>query len=195
VSGRVVGFGGRNALWWAPPLLLLVVNLVWTFAFGSGSQIRAADLARRVERARAVEADLGERLAAREGLWAAANRNRDEIERLFDERFATEGERFTDSVRELYDLAERSRLRYDAIAYPRESLEGYGLVRKSFVFSVTGTYADLRTFLNLLELTPSFLVLDQISVSESGGERLTIQLRLSTYFTAPERTAPAGTGG
>jgi len=195
VRGRNGGFGGRNALWWAPPLLVLAVNLVWTFAFGSGSRIRAADLGRRVERARAVDADLAERLQAREALWAAANRNRDEIERLFTERLSTESERFTDSVRELYDLAERSRLRYDSIAYPRESLEGYGLVRKSFVFSVTGTYADLRTFLNLLDLTPSFLVLDQISVAESGGERLAIQLRLSTYFTDPERSAPAESGG
>lgn len=176
--------GGRRLLYWVPPLLVLAVNLVWTFAFGSGSRIRAADLARRVERARAVDADLGRRLEEREALWAAANRNREEIDRLFLERLSTESERFTDSVRELYDLAERSQLLYDSITYPREELEGYGLVRKSFVFSVTGSYADLRTFLNLLELTESFLVLDQIGVSESGS-RLGIELRLSTYFVEP----------
>ncbi|MNC88484.1 hypothetical protein D3C83_43010 [compost metagenome] len=65
-------------------------------------------------------------------------------------------------------------------------------MRKSFVFGVAGSWADLRTFLHLLELTPTFLTIDQIAVDD-GARRLSVRLRLSTYFAAGG--APAGGRG
>jgi hypothetical protein len=68
-------------------------------------------------------------------------------------------------------------------------------VRRSFVFNVDGTYADLRTFLHLLELAPAFVTLNQITVAEaSDGRGLKIALRLSTVFeeTASDDAEPHG---
>ncbi len=68
-------------------------------------------------------------------------------------------------------------------------------MRRSFVFSVEGTYGDLRTFLHLLELAPVFVTVNEIQVSDgSKGRGLGVSLRLSTFFeqVAGDDTLPAG---
>jgi Tfp pilus assembly protein PilO len=190
-------FGGRRAMAWAIPLAVVAANLVWLAAFGSGSRMREAELARRLERVRSDHAEVTTRLAEREQLWIAANENRDRLARLDREQFASERARFTDMVRELKQLAERAGLDPGNIGYPRESLVDYGLTRRSFVFSVEGSYGALRTFLHLVELTPSFLVVEQIDVGD-GGRGLSIRLRLSTLFStaaAAEEPVAAGSAG
>jgi len=186
-------FGGRRAVAWAAPLALVAANVVWLVAFGSGSRVREAELERRLERARRERAAAVEQLAARERLWIAANDNREIAERLERERFASERARFTDSVRELKALAERAGLDPGAISYPRETLEEFGLTRRSFVFAVEGSWAALRTFLNLVELSPSFLVVEQIDVDLSRGG-LAVRLRLSTLFAGAAAEAPPAAG-
>src|SRR5262249_7156107 len=62
--------------------------------------------------------------------------------------------------------------------------------KRSFVFEVDGTYLDLRKFINLLELSDSFLTLEAVSLSErgrrSGSEAPPVQ------FAQP--AAPGGGG-
>lgn len=176
-------FGGRRALWWAPAAALLAANVAWLFLFGSGSRLRAADLGRRLEAAKRDNAALSARLAAREQLWIAATENRTRLDALYESRFATERARFTEMVRELKGLAQSAGLEPSAISYPEEQLEEYGLVRRSFVFGANGSYEALRNFLNLIEVSPSFLVVEQIDVGESS-RGLGVQLRLSTLFRA-----------
>jgi len=97
------------------------------------------------------------------------------------------------AIAEVKDLAARSGLEIRAISYPQQSLTDYGLVRRSFVFGVEGSYGALRQLVYLLELTPSFLTLESIRVGEVGtGGQLRAELSLSTLFVAePE---PAGKG-
>lgn len=187
---RLRGFGGRRAALWAVPLAVVAANLVWLAAFGSGSRLRAAELDRRHERLRRESSQLSARLAAREKLWVQATENEARVAALVGQRLATERQRFTEMVREVKGLAERAGLAPETIAYPSESLEEYGLARRSFVLPVQGSYGSLRTFLNLVELSPSFLTVEEIAVSESGGE-LGIRLRLATFFRAGESEPPA----
>jgi hypothetical protein len=194
------GFGGARIPLWAVPLALLLANLVWLAVFGSGSRLRAAELDRRHERLERETAALRGRLEARERLWVEATENEERIERLLGERLSTERARFTELVREVKGLAERAGLAPQSIGYPAERLEEYGLARRSFVLPVEGSYASLRTFLNLVELSSSFLTVEEISVSEARGE-LSVRLRLSTFFRAADEgrvaarpVAPEGPG-
>jgi hypothetical protein len=90
-----------------------------------------------------------------------------------------------------------------AISYPDETIEDYGLRKRSFQFGVEGTYGDLRKLINLLELSDSFLTLESVQLSGSGtGNRLRIDLSLSTLFAtsgaadeAAGRLAEAGPTG
>lgn len=176
----------RRPLYWAVPLAAIVLNLAWLSAFGSGAKLRAADLESRLSRARAESAEVTARLAERERLWIIATENRERIERLRREVFSSERLRLTAMVREVKDLATRSGLAPSSIRYPEETFSDFGLTRRSIDFSVDGRYADLRTFLHLLELTPSFVTVDDIGVSERDAGRLGISLRLSTLFVEGE---------
>ena len=109
--------------------------------------------------------------------------NREALAAFYSESLATESERLTRIIAEVKDLASRAGMAPQAISYPDDQIEGFGLLRRGFVFGVEGGYADLRRLLNLLELSGSFLTLEQISLS--GGERggaLHIALQLSTLF-------------
>jgi Tfp pilus assembly protein PilO len=180
----------RRPLRWAVPLAAMVVNVAWLSAFGSGARLRAADLDSRLSRERAESAEVSALLATREKLWITATENRERVERLRRETFSSERARLTAIVREVKDLATRAGLAPSAIRYPEETFSDFGLSRRSIDFSVDGDYADLRTFLHLLELTPSFVTVDQISVSERGTGRLGISLRLSTLFVEGDSEDP-----
>lgn len=183
----------RHVAVWAVPLGVVLLNLAWLFAFGSGARLRAADLTNRLERAREAHAIASSQLAERESLWVALLENRERVESLQRDTLATESERLTDAMREVRDLAGRAGLLPMSMSYPSEPLVDYGLSRRSFNFSVEGRYADLRTFLHLLELTDSFVVVDRIRVGESSSGRLNIQLGLSTLFgVEPETVTQRG---
>ncbi len=182
MSGRAPVPIGRTLLW-ALPLALIAVSGTWMVVHASGFRGMSASLERSLERERSDRAQLGARRSELEALWVRALETGDRTERLYVEGFSTERNRLTDTIRLVKDLASRAGLEPRAISYPEERIEEFGLVRRSFVFNVDGTYADLRTFLHLLELSPAFVTLNQISVSEaSDGLGLKLALRLSTVF-------------
>jgi hypothetical protein len=183
-------FGGRRAALWLVPLVVVLANVVWLSAFGSGSRVRQRELERQLRQSRRVQGQLAEAVASRERLWIRAAENRSRLEQLRSERFATERSRFTEQVRELKSLAVRAGLEPETIAYPQDQLLDFGLVRRAFVFSVEGDYGSLRNFLHLLELSPSFLTIEEIGVSEGRGG-LAVRLRLSTLFEAVGSDAEA----
>ena len=66
----------------------------------------------------------------------------------------------------------------------RDVFAEQGLIQREIQFSVEGTYRQLRTFINFLELTDQFLTLRGVALSEGGADRLSIRLQLSTVFAA-----------
>jgi Tfp pilus assembly protein PilO len=71
-------------------------------------------------------------------------------------------------------------------------VEDLPLRRKSIGFAAVGSYEQLRSFINLLELADTFLTLEEIRVQDSSqtGE-LGLQIRLSTLFVEEEAAEPA----
>jgi len=97
--------------------------------------------------------------------------NRERIVQLYDDHFSTRRRRLTGVTAEVKDLAKRAGLVPRSITYPEEQIQQYGLIKRSFIFSVDGTYTDLRKFINLLELSDSFLTLEDASLAEEGQRR------------------------
>ena len=124
-------------------------------------------------------------MARREDQVTTVEATRSHVRTLYREGFATERERLTDLIGEVKELADRSGLRPGSISYPEATLEQYGLVEKSIVFTVEGDYSQLRGLVNLLEVTDTFVALDSISLSEATPN-LRIDLRLSTLFSGNE---------
>jgi hypothetical protein len=139
--------------------------------------------------------------------------NRRLVDEFYRERLSTRRQRLTQVTEEVKSLARRAGLDPRSITYPEEPIEGFAVVERKFVFSVDGSYAELRNFINFLELSPSFLTLKKVELAgdRRGGGELSISLELATLFavelseSAPARAAapapepaaaaPAGEGG
>ena len=190
----------RRRLWiWLPPAVALAMAGFYLFSLQRGVQSQGAALAARLEVAEREHGQAQAALARLEKLDTAARETREQMALFMEEKFATESGRFTNLVREIKQLAEHAGLDPKEIGYPEETYADLGLVRRSFVFSVQGSYVNLRAFLYLLELSPSYVTVDSIELRElAGAKGLAVALRLSTFFAAPkplENGKPKAAGG
>ena len=185
----------RTALRWSIPLVFCLLNLA---AFGVYRAYFAGQVPA-LQETYGVASDQMSRLqdekAQIEGFLERADEVRESVDGLYGERFATEAERFTRTVLEIKNRARQAGLDPGAISYPRTDLSEYDLVKRNIVFSVEGTYEQLRTFINFLELSDEFLTLESVSLGDRGlqqdarNPRLSIQLSLSTVFVDEKRSA------
>lgn len=186
---------------WAAPLALVVVAFAALAVYQLRYSGRVAALDSRLDRTRGQLASLSARRAELERAVERARANREALGALYRGELGPERDRVTRMIAEVKQLAGRAGMRPDAISYPTEEIQEYNLVKKSVVFGVGGTYAGLRQLIDFLELSSSFLTLEQISLGEaSGGASLAIRLRISTLFfddrprpakPAPPRRSPA----
>lgn len=179
-----VGVWRSKLWWWLPPLVFLGANLMLLFAYrlvyAGQSQLRQT----RIERSRSELAHTRARRQQEERDLERLRAGRAAVDAFYTERLASENERLTAILAEVRDLASRAGLRPDSFRYGKEEIEAHGLLRRSIDFSVTGSYLQFRRLVNLLELSDSFLVLEEVSLrgSDDSGEELRISLRLSTLF-------------
>ena len=176
----------RLRLWiWLPALLFFLANAVAFSIYRFGY----------ADRVQSLEADLGEvqeqlqpqsvKRKTLENRLQRAHAAKAAVRQLYDERFATRSQRLTRVTAEVKSLARRAGMNPRSLSYPEQPIEEFGLVKRSFNFSVEGTYQEFRQFLNLMELSDSFLTLEAVSLSESGrdqGPELRMSLQISTLF-------------
>jgi len=182
----------RQRLWvWATALAFVALNgiglLVYLFAYSDRVKTLEVDLRDQGKQ----QADVHAAHLHGEDLLRQARVNRERILQLYDEHFSTRRRRLTGVTAEVQDLARRAGLVPRSIHYPEEQIQQYGLIKRSFVFSVEGTYADLRKFINLLELSDSFLTLEDISLAEEGQRRDGVN---RSGFSAPAGFAQPAAG-
>lgn len=180
---------------WVPALAFFVLNLVFFSAYrlvyaGRVEGLRG-DLEQREQRLESLQGQSRDLTA----LVATARDSRERLGSLYSDRFSTQRARFTAVTSEIRELARRAGLEPAAMSYPTEEVEEYGLVKRYFTFGVSGTYVELRQFINLLELTPSFVVLEQVTLSGGEGVNLDIRLSLSTLFVEEDRAPELVAGG
>lgn len=176
----------RQRLWiWLPALLFFLANATafTIYRLGYAGQVQSLEASlEEVDKQLAPETQQSRILEQR---LQKARSTEVAVRKLYEDVFATRSERLTKVTTEVRSLARKAGLNPRTITYPQDDLEDYGLVKRSFVFSVDGTYVELRQFINLLELTDSFLTLESITLSEEGGDEgpeLRMSLTLSTLF-------------
>ncbi len=109
--------------------------------------------------------------------------NQEQVTQLYAERLSTRSRRLTGITREVKELATRAGMTPRSLSYPEEQLQDYNLIKRSFVFTVQGTYPELRNLVHLLERSRSFISIEEVTVaSNSEGPELKIDLTLSTLF-------------
>lgn len=201
---------GRDEIWrlrlwvWVPALLFFLANATAYVVYRFGFADRVESLEARLEATRTELAPLEAKRTHLERLIRRSENNEQEIRGLYDERFSTRSQRLILITAEVKRLARSAGLNPSAFTYPQEPIKEYGLVKRSFSFSVDGTYLELRKLINLLELSDSFLTLEEVTLDGEAGEQgpeLRIRLHLSTLFAneagneesagTPEAASPA----
>ena len=189
---------GREEIWrlrlwvWVPALLFFLANAAAYVVYRFGFANRVESLEARLEEKNKALAPLDTQRKKLERLIERSRRNDEEIRSLYDERFSTRSERLTRVTAEVKKLARTAGLDPRQLTYPEERIEEYGLIKRSFSFSVDGTYLELRKYINLLELSDSFLTVEEVTLAgeeDNQGPELHIRLQISTLFAGEAASA------
>lgn len=184
--------------WWLPPLIFLAANVLllsaYRLVYAGQAQLRSS----RVERNQTELTRLRTETKRLEQELERVESSRAAIDTFYGERLAREDERLTRILAEVRGLASRAGLEPKSFDYRKEEFEEHDLLRRSIEFNVEGSYLAFRRFVNLLELSDSFLVLEQVALrgADDTGNSLRISLVLSTLFTSSgvEARSAAATG-
>ncbi len=151
------------------------VRSVWELETNSGPRVQALEEEREaVERLEAYVAGLGEA--------------RDDMETLRRDVLATRERRLVDVQAEIGKLCVQFGIPLDKVNYSHEILEAERLDRIYMLVPLEGNYADLRRFLQAVEASDKFLVVERVALgpASSGKAELQLNIVLATYFNAPE---------
>jgi Tfp pilus assembly protein PilO len=113
-----------------------------------------------------------------------------DLRTLRDEVLATREERMVEVQLELNELAGKFSIDVDTITFSNDLLQDEGLDKLAMVVPLEGGYANLRKFLQAVEGSSKFLVVERVALGEGkrGGVLLELSITLATYFDAPKAT-------
>lgn len=180
-------------LYWVPPAVVLLIALTLLLAYRSDYAGRRQALDRRIAAVRQEVEDASGRRARLERMRDARRRSSEAEAAFLSKRLGRRSQRLTEVLREVKSLASRAGIQPNSLQYTTDTDHDHGLERVGMNFTVDGSYPQVRTFIHLLEVSDSFLVLQDVSLNQvnDAGTRLRIQLQLATYFEAPGTEAAA----
>lgn len=167
--------------------LLLGLNVAF-YAFFVGPAVQEYDRLRVSSEPRfeQLEQRRGQ-VEGREAYLTAVKQAQSDLERLHQEVLSTREQRMVEVQLELARLAEQFAINLDSITYHNQVLGGEELDRLEMVVPLLGGYANLRRFLQSVESSDKFLVVERVALvqGKEGGAMLQLNITLATYFTAP----------
>lgn len=118
------------------------------------------------------------------------------LERFYTDRLGTQIERMTRIQQTIRAIATEFRIAPESIDYNSAEVEKSDLTRFQITIPLVGGYPNLRHFINRVETAPYLAIIDSIELSGSqgGGAMLSLTIRISTYFRAPEVPVPPAAG-
>ena len=166
---------------------VLVLNLVFYAALvrPKVQEYRAlsAENNPRVQTLRARQAQVDEL----EAFVAALEQARTDLTTLREEVLSTRELRMIDVQTELADICELFSINLDLVNYEHAVLNDEELEVLRMTVPLEGGYAALRRFLQAVESSELFLIVERITLvqGKEGGVLLQLNITLSTYFQAP----------
>ncbi len=112
----------------------------------------------------------------------------EKVKKFYGDILGTKDTRMIRIQREVRAIATSLGMDPETIAYQPELLDKVGLIRFSVNVPLSGDYRNLRQFINKIEKSENFLIVDSVTLggSKDGGALLDLNIHLSTYFDAPE---------
>lgn len=176
--------------------ILLLINIIFFVTYRVRYENRIEGLDNDLA---AVRQDLSEAIERRreaQQLLASVDRTRKDLELVYNDWWSTRPERLAPMIVELQMLAKKSGLTPPGRNYnwsEQQSGQTAGAETLSVGFRVEGTYEQIRNMINLIELSPHFIIIEEVSLVDAseGGRNLAMSLTLKTLFRSEaEREQP-----
>lgn len=125
----------------------------------------------------------------RDGLHTAES----DLRRLREEVLSSRNARLVEVQAEVADICSEFHIDLESVGYSHELLLDEGLDRLEMNVPLEGGYANLRKFLQAVEDSDKFLLIERVALAKGkqGGRLLDLNISLATYFTAPEELVEA----
>ncbi len=173
---------------------LLALNLIVYFTAVSRLDRFAKTVKAQVADNRAKLAALeAEDKTATAGVGTIKN-NRQIVDDLANGVFLTKGQRLVEVQNVLLGLTDSRRLQAEAVSYAysmqpdAKTSWGRRYLKVDVATNLTGSYLDIKSFMEDLEKNPQFLILEAFNLNASGQGAGTVQgsFQIATYFVATE---------
>ena len=105
-----------------------------------------------------------------------------QCDRFFQDQFRPIGTGYSGLLVDLGSIASQAGLKSDATSFQQLKANEHGVVEVDIGESVEGSYPSVVSFLNGLEHSHSFYILDGLSLTSSREGSLKLSLRLRTFF-------------
>ena len=169
-------------------LAVLAFALVFWFLFVRPRVLRYRSFVEESEpRVKIVQAREAE-VKAREAFLTALERAQEDLKGLRKDILSTRDRRMTEAQFELDRLAKRFSVDAKSVQYENVRLEGEGLDRFAMIMPLAGGYANLRKFIEAVEASDKFLVIERVALGSNitGGPQLQLNITVATYFDLPD---------
>ena len=107
---------------------------------------------------------------------------REQCDKFFTEQLRPAGGGYSAVVSDLGAIAKDAGLRTSSVSFQQQLVENRGVVQVQVQASVEGDYPSLVHFINGLERSKSFYLLDRLALASSTGGGIKLTLDLKTYF-------------
>ena len=110
--------------------------------------------------------------------------NKTALDEFFNKDLSSKRERLVAIQREIARIAETFQVGLSQLSFDHEGVPRTNLVRLAVTIPLTGGYNNLRQFVQNVERSDIFLIIESIQLQESerGGALLNLNIRLVSYF-------------
>lgn len=109
---------------------------------------------------------------------------REQADGFVEDRLLPQKEGFSAIVNELDSIAAATAVRKGNVNFKTKSLEGHNLLEVGMTTSVEGDYPSLVRFVNRIEQSKRFFIIENLSLASSPTTPvIKLNMRLLTYFT------------
>lgn len=123
----------------------------------------------------------------KEAYRAALEKARDDMKRLAGDVLSTRQRRMVGVQLEIAKLVREFGIALDRIQYENGALDNGALERFAIVVPLSGGYSNLRKFIQAVESSDSFLVIERVDLGAGkSSEVVELNITLATYFIAPD---------
>lgn len=125
---------------------------------------------------------------AREAYLAALDGAETDLQTLHKDVLSTKDRRLVEVHLELADLTRQFGVALERVEYHNDVLPDEGLEYHAMVVPLEGGYTNLRRFIEAVEESGEFLVIESVALDQAkdGGSLLQLNITLATYFEAPQ---------